>query len=85
MKEAFVWMEPARAFAHYSGWMAIRYSALGEIVGRNLDSHLVAGGDPDEVFPHLAGNMRQHLVAVLEADIVHRCRQYFYHRAHNLN
>ena len=38
--------------------------ASGEVVGRHLNGHLVAGQDADEVHPQLAGNMCQDDVSI---------------------
>src|SRR4051794_7039245 len=35
-----------------------------EVVGRQLHEHPVAGEDADEVLPHLAGDVGEHLVLV---------------------
>ena len=45
---------------------------LRQIVGRQLDGHPVAGNDPDKIFPHLAGDGRQHLMLVIEFNAEHR-------------
>src|SRR6476659_6789373 len=43
----------------------------GEVVGGKLDEHLVAGQDADEVLPHLAGDVGEDLMLVLELDLEH--------------
>ena len=43
-----------------------------EVVGGELDLDPVAREDADVVHAHLAGDVRQHLVAVLELDAEHR-------------
>src|SRR5690348_10692194 len=43
-------------------------AALGEIVGRELERHLVSGQDADPVPLHLPGHVRHDLVAVVERD-----------------
>src|SRR5262245_34579816 len=50
-------------------------STSGEIVRRQLDLHAVAGQDADEVHPHLAADVREYLVPVLELDPKHRVGQ----------
>src|SRR5262249_37343819 len=40
----------------------------GEVVRRQLQLHLVAGEDPDEVHPHLSRDVREHLVAPVIQD-----------------
>src|SRR5439155_221160 len=43
-----------------------------QVVGRQLHEDLVARHDPDEVHPHLAADVREHRVPVLELDLEHR-------------
>ena len=43
-----------------------------EVIRRQLHEDLVARDDPDEVHPHLPGDVRQHRVAVLELHLEHR-------------
>src|SRR5436190_12654091 len=64
---------------------AVRDPAAGQVVGRQLDSHAVAGQDPDEVHPKLSGDMRQHFVSVLELDRKHGVGQRLHDRAFNLD
>ena len=45
---------------------AIHDSTLGQIVGRKLHPHLVAGDNSDEVLPHLAGHVSQHFHSGLQ-------------------
>lgn len=54
---------------------------LPDIVRGHLDIHLVAHADTDEVFAHLAGDMREHLVSVGKGHAKHRARQDLCHRA----
>src|SRR5208282_2389681 len=49
---------------------------LVQIVGRHLDVDLVADADADEIFPHLAGDVREHLVPVRQRDAKHGARQH---------
>src|SRR6266545_2700233 len=50
--------------------------ASGQVVGRKLDLHSVAGKDPDVVLPHLSRDRRQHVVpSLLELHPEHRARQ----------
>ena len=39
--------------------------ASGQIIGREFNGNFIPGIDPDEVHPHLSGDMRQDLVPVL--------------------
>src|SRR5262245_17168405 len=50
-------------------------AASGEVVGSELDLHAVARQDSDVVHPHLPGDVREHLVPVLELDTEHGVRQ----------
>ena len=56
---------------------AIGDAALGQIVGRHLDQHLVARQHADAVLAHLARGMGDDLVVVLELDAKSRVRQQF--------
>lgn len=40
---------------------AVDDSTLGQIIGRQLHSHLIAGDDANEVFSHSAGDVRHDL------------------------
>ena len=55
--------------------VAVRDSTPGEVVGSQLYLNLVAGQDTDVVHPHLSGDVRQNLVAILEFDTEHGVRQ----------
>src|SRR5437016_319468 len=55
--------------------VAIDDPAAAQIVWRELDRHLVARQNLDEVHPHLARDVGQHLVSVLELDAEHRVGQ----------
>src|SRR5882762_26716 len=46
-----------------------------QIVGRELHRHFVSGQNLDEVHAHLARDMRQHFVAVLQLHAKHRVRE----------
>ena len=50
-------------------------AAAGEIVGRQLDDHSVRREDADVVLPHLARDVREHLVPVAQLDPEHRVGQ----------
>src|SRR5579871_1060427 len=49
--------------------------AARQVVRRKLDGHLIAGQNADEVLAHFAGDVRQHLVLVLQLHAEHRIRQ----------
>src|SRR5215813_8129899 len=54
----------------------VRDATPGEVVRRQLELHLVAGEDPDEVHPHLSGDVGEHLVApVVQDHPEHRIRE----------
>jgi len=55
--------------------VAIRDTASGEVVGSEFNLHLVAGQNADVVHPHLSGDVRQDLVAILEFDPEHCVRE----------
>src|SRR4029078_7910222 len=57
--------------------VAIGDSPSGEVVGSELDLHLVAGCDADVIHAHLAGDVSEHLVPVLQLDTEHGIRQRF--------
>src|SRR4029079_6579395 len=59
--------------------VAVRDAAAGQVVGRELDLHLVAGQDPDVVHAHLPRDVREHLVAVLELYSEHGVGQWLDH------
>src|SRR5262245_56988265 len=63
----------------------VRDPAPGQIVGGQFYLHPVAGQDPDEVHPHLAGDMGQHPVAILQLHPEHRIGQGLDHRALDLD
>src|SRR3990170_759863 len=56
-----------------------------QVVRRKLDLHPVTGQDPDEVHPHLAGDVGEDPVAVLQLDPEHRVRQRLHHGALHLD
>src|SRR6056297_1724923 len=60
---------------------AIVDAALGEVVRRHLDLHLVAGQNTNAVLAHLSCRVRDDLMAVLEFDPECRVRQQFLHDA----
>ena len=53
-------------------------SSPGQIIRGHLHGHLIAGQDPDEVHPQLAGDMGQDGVPVSDVDLKHvaggKCR-----------
>ena len=61
--------------------MAKSNSRLAQIVGGHLDVDLVAHANPDEVFSHLARDMRENLVAIGQGHSEHCAREDLGHRA----
>src|SRR4029453_14990433 len=50
-----------------------------QVVRGQLDQDAVARQDPDEVLPHLAGNVGENAVLVVQLDAEHRVREGFEH------
>ena len=59
--------------------------ALGQIIGRHLNSYLITGQDLDEVHAELAGNVCQNGVTVANVNSKHCIRQCIYYDALNLD
>ena len=55
--------------------LAVDNSTLGQIVGREFYADVVAGYNPDKVFPHAAGNVGHDDVAPLDFNPKPRVRQ----------
>src|SRR2546426_99575 len=55
------------------------------IIGREFHLHPVIGQNPDEVDPHLPGDVRQHPVAAGQLDPEHRIGQHLHNRPFNLD
>ena len=53
-------------------FVAVDDAPASEIVGRQLHRDLVPGQNLDEVHPHLARDVGEHLVSVLQLDAEHR-------------
>ena len=68
-----------RRRAAAAGDVAERDAALGQVVGRHFQRHVVAGDDADVVLAHLAAGVADHLVAVLERHAKTRVGQHFVH------
>ena len=70
--------------------LVVPSSYMVEIMGESgalteLDQDAIPRQDPDEVFPHLPRDVRQHLVLVLQLDAKHRIGQWLHHRRLDLN
>jgi len=68
-----------------SGLVAIRDAPFCEIVGRNLNSNLVAYCNLDEELAHLSGDVSKNLMAVLKTDSVHGGRENLNHGSRHFN
>lgn len=55
---------------------AKRDTSLLQVVRAHFHFDAITGGEPDEVLPEFAGNMRQHDMAVREFDSEHGTRQH---------
>jgi len=51
--------------------MSKRDSRLAQVIGRHLHVYFIAHADPDEILAHLAGNVREHFMAVRQGDAKH--------------
>ena len=60
-------------------------AAAGEIVGGHLYEDPIPGKDADEVLAHLAADVGQHLVFILQFDPEYRVRQGLNHCGFELN
>ena len=56
-----------------------------EVIGRHLDAYLVPGKNSDVVHPHLARDMAQHLVSIVELHPEHCVRKRLDDGAYYLN
>src|ERR1700680_2231519 len=75
-----------RSSAHdSSSLIPIDDPATRQIVGRELDCHLIACKNAYKILSHLARNMRQHLVLVVQLHPEHRVRQRLDHRGHHFD
>ena len=55
--------------------VAVNDTPTGQVVGRQLHDNPILGENTDVVLAHLAGNVGQHLVAVVQFDTEHRIWQ----------
>src|ERR1700712_79925 len=65
--------------------VAVDDSAARQVVGRELHDDLVLGEDSDVVLTHLAADVREDLVPVLELDPEHGVRERLDDRAFDLD
>src|SRR3981189_629596 len=65
--------------------VAVHNPSAIQIVRRKLDRDFVSRQYPDEVLPHLAGNIRRYLAFVFELHLEHAVGQRFDNRCHHFN
>src|SRR2546428_12703809 len=65
--------------------VSVRDPPARRIIGREFHFHPVTGQNPDEVNPHLPGDMRQHPVTAGQLDPEHRIGQHLHNRPFNLD
>ena len=68
-----------------SNLQAINNPGFVEVVWRHLHPHAVADGQADKAFAHLARDVREHFVAVIELGPEHRPGQHRWAPALNFN
>src|SRR3954449_8545587 len=66
---------PREACAAERLLVAVDDATAGQVVGRELHDHAVLGQDADVVLPHLAADVGEHPVPVLQLDPEHRIGQ----------
>src|SRR4051812_34346571 len=66
---------PSRTPTRRGSLVAVDDATAGEVVGRELHDHAVLGQDADVVLPHLAADVGEHPVPVLQFDPEHRVGQ----------
>src|ERR1039458_7693020 len=71
-------------FGHWL-FVSIYNAAARQVVWRQLNRHPVAGKNANKVLAHLARDVRQHLVLVLQFHLEHGIGQGFNHHRHYLN
>ena len=54
----------------------IRDSRLAQVVRRHFHPHAIANRQPNKMFPHLAGNVSEHFMFVVEDRAKHRAREH---------
>ena len=59
--------------------------SLVEIVGRELDGHLIAGKDADKIHSQLAADMSKNLMSVVQSNLKHCIRQFLDYSSFNFN
>src|SRR5438105_2750063 len=72
-----IFLTDGRTFTTEPLLVAVGDATTAEVVRRELDLHAVTGEDADVVHAHLPGDVREHLVPVLELDTEHRVGERF--------
>src|ERR1700730_12950616 len=65
--------------------IAVDDAAARQIVRRKLHGYFVSRENTNKIFAHLAGNVRQHLMLILQLHSKHGVRQRLNHRGHNFD
>jgi hypothetical protein len=65
--------------------VAVHNPSARQVVRTQLNGYAIAGQNADEVLPHTAGNVRQHLVLIFQLHFKHRVRQGLDDRCHHFN
>src|SRR6266851_5044819 len=65
--------------------VAVDDAAARQIVGRKFHRYFVSRQDPNKIFAHLAGNVRQHLMLVFQLHAKHGIGQRLDHRSHDFD
>src|SRR5260370_1415263 len=65
--------------------VAVDDAAARQIVGRKFHRYFVARQDPNKIFAHLAGDVRQHLMLVFQLHAKHGIGQRLDHRSHDFD
>src|SRR5215471_18466419 len=65
--------------------VSVHNPAAAEVVRAQLHDHPVAGQDPDVMHPHLAADVRQDLMPIIQLHPKERVRQGLYYRALDLD
>src|SRR2546423_1729130 len=66
-------------------FVTIHNTAARQIVWRKLHRHFISRQNADEILAHFAGNVRQHLMLVLQLHPKHGIRQRLNNRGHHFN
>lgn len=78
-------MRPLGCMEAYVLLVAVDDASTREVIGGQLDDYAILWEDADVVLTHLAGNVGQNLVAVVQLDTEHRVWQGFNNATLNLD